>query len=154
MSVQREKREGSFRAFIGVYRGSCSRLLEARQNLGEKSTRVRLTNWSISPYLDVLRSAECRRGSMVFPQVNTSGRGVRAYSRRTDQTNRQSLTKKETEDDKGGCFIYVFLLPTTEKRNTPIREKINFSNSGVWRKDPKKISPNMSPKWNSQRDIL
>lgn len=118
---QRREVRGS-RAF--VYRESCSRPLEVRQDLGEKKHSRAVDKLEYLP-VDVLRSAECRHGSMVFPQVNTvdahTGEGRTRQSAKTPEKG-----NRRRRDEKGGCFIYVSLFPTTERKNTFVARLISL----------------------------
>lgn len=75
--------------------------------------------------VDVLRSTECRHGSIVFPQVNTvdtyTGEGpIRQSAKTPEKGNRRR------RDEKGGCFIYVSFFPTTERKNTSVARLISL----------------------------
>lgn len=105
------------RAFVGVYRECRSRPLA--QDPREKKHSRAVDKLEYLP-VDVLRSAECRRGSMVFPQVNTVDGYVRAYSRRADQTAGESPSKKETEGDamKRADALFTCLSSSQRKGKT------------------------------------
>lgn len=118
-------------AFVCVYLcGSCSRPSRSATGSREKKHSRAVDKLEYLP-VDVLRSAECRRGSMIFPQVNTADGCARILAKgRPDSRRIPPLhpPKKETEDDrrdeKGGRFIYVSLLLAAERKNTPTAARL------------------------------
>lgn len=113
-------------------------LLEVRQGLRKKHSRAvdKLEYLSV----DVLRGAECWDGSMVFSQVNTTdgyARVVRVRARQPGISSRKKKKNRRRRDEKG-CFIYLSLLLSVERKNTSSHSEINSSNSDVRSKRKKK----------------
>jgi len=74
--------------------------------------------------VDVLRSTECRHGSIVFPQVNT----VDTYWRKADQTvGENSRKRKQKTTRRKGWILYlrVFFFPR-ERKNTSVARLISL----------------------------
>lgn len=75
-----------------------------------------------------------------FPAGKHGGRGCARILAKDRADSRHSPPKKETEEGRT-LYLRVSSSHNAEKKNTPTRGEINFSNSGVWHGESKKISP-------------
>lgn len=137
------------RAFVDIYRerererNRATLALSKRDRISRKkalacgwqigvSPRRRLEEYGMSTRVDGFPAGKHDGRVCAHTRAGPTRQSAKIPSFLSEKGNRRQC------DEKGGRFIYVSLFPTTERKNTPTRGEINFSNSGVWRKESKK----------------